>query len=123
FGHRLLRIALGVDAASRTSGQIWSIGSIGVPICEVSVLQRCPQPACMVSLDSMKTISYVLYREAEFIVAQYLNVEVSSFGATREEAVASLKEAVELYFEGESGNDFTPVTLSITRPCRVAAGS
>jgi predicted RNase H-like HicB family nuclease len=58
----------------------------------------------------MKTISYVLYREDEFIVTQCLNVEVSSFGATREEAVANLKEAVELYFEGESGNAYTPVS-------------
>lgn len=58
----------------------------------------------------MKTISYVLYREDDFIVAQCLNVEVSSFGATREEAVANLKEAVELYFEGESGNAYTPVS-------------
>ena len=32
-----------------------------------------------------------------------LNVEVSSFGATRDEAVANLKEAVELYFEGSQG--------------------
>ena len=58
----------------------------------------------------MKTISYVLYREEEFIVAQCLNVEVASFGATREEAAANLKEAVELYFEGESGNAYTPVS-------------
>ena len=49
-------------------------------------------------------------QEEEFIVAQCLNVEVSSFGATREEAVANLKEAVELYFEGESGNAYTSVT-------------
>jgi predicted RNase H-like HicB family nuclease len=49
----------------------------------------------------MKTISYVLHREDEFVVAQCLNVDVSSFGHTREEAVANLKEAVELYFEGE----------------------
>jgi len=50
----------------------------------------------------MKPIAYVLYREDEFIVAQCLNVDVSSFGANREEAVANLKEAVELYFEGET---------------------
>jgi predicted RNase H-like HicB family nuclease len=58
----------------------------------------------------MKTISYVLYREEQFIVAQCLNVDVASFGATRDEAVANLKEAVELYFEGESGDAYTPVT-------------
>ena len=44
------------------------------------------------------------------LVAQCLNVDVSSFGSTREEALANLKEAVELYFEGESSDAFTPVT-------------
>lgn len=55
-------------------------------------------------------MAYCLYREGEFFVAQCLNVDVSSFGATREEAVANLKEAVELYFENEPDNAFTPVT-------------
>ena len=48
----------------------------------------------------MKQMAYVVYREEEFFVSQCLNVDVSSFGATREEAVSNLKEAVELYFEG-----------------------
>ena len=55
-------------------------------------------------------MAYVVYREAEFVVAQCLNVDVSSFGATREEAVANLKEAVELYFENESDSSFTSVS-------------
>ena len=58
----------------------------------------------------MKQIAYCVFREDEFFVAQCLNVDVSSFGSTREEAVASLKEAVELFFEGESGEAYTPVT-------------
>lgn len=58
----------------------------------------------------MKSIAYCVYRENEFMVAQCLNVEVSSFGTTREEAVANLKEAVELYFEGESGDTYTAVS-------------
>lgn len=58
----------------------------------------------------MKQIAYCMYREDEFFVAQCLNVDVSSFGATREEAIANLKEAVELYFDGEPGSSFTPVT-------------
>ncbi|HEY5891593.1 MAG TPA: hypothetical protein VIT91_00045 [Chthoniobacterales bacterium] len=37
-------------------------------------------------------------------------MDVSSFGSTREEAVANLKEAVELYCDGESGNTYTPVS-------------
>jgi predicted RNase H-like HicB family nuclease len=58
----------------------------------------------------MKTITYCVYREDEFLVAQCLNVDVSSFGATREEAVANLKEAVELYLEGETALPFIPVS-------------
>jgi predicted RNase H-like HicB family nuclease len=57
----------------------------------------------------MKQMDYVVYREDEFHVAQCLNVDVSSFGNTRAEAVANLKEAVELYLEGESELSFTPV--------------
>jgi predicted RNase H-like HicB family nuclease len=55
-------------------------------------------------------MNYVIYREDEFFVAQCLNVDVSSFGHTREEAVANLKEAVELYFEGETASAFSPVS-------------
>jgi predicted RNase H-like HicB family nuclease len=55
-------------------------------------------------------MNYVIYREDEFFVAQCLNVDVSSFGSTREEAVANLKEAVELYFEGETAGGFSSVS-------------
>jgi predicted RNase H-like HicB family nuclease len=58
----------------------------------------------------MKQMAYVVYREEEFFVAQCLNVDVSSFGSTREEAVANLKEAVELYFDGEPDAAYIPVT-------------
>ena len=55
----------------------------------------------------MKAITYCVYREDEFYVAQCLNVDVSSFGQTREEAVKALREAVELYFEDAPMEDFT----------------
>jgi len=55
-------------------------------------------------------MAYVAYREDEFMVAQCLNVDVSSFGRTQAEAVANLKEAVELYFENEPRSTFTAVT-------------
>ena len=61
-------------------------------------------------LWAMKQIAYCLYREDEFHVAQCLNVDVSSFGSSREEAVVNLKEAVELYFEGERSPPFTAVS-------------
>ena len=57
----------------------------------------------------MKQMAYVVYREDEFMVAQCLNVDVSSFGATQEEAIANLKEAVELYFENETNPAFSSV--------------
>ena len=58
----------------------------------------------------MKSITYCVYREDEFFVAQCLNVDVSSFGHTRDEALANLREAVELYFEDAPATDFTLVS-------------
>ena len=46
----------------------------------------------------MKTIKYVVYRVGEYFVSQSLNVEVSSFGETIDEATRNLKEALDLYF-------------------------
>ena len=64
-------------------------------------------------LNRVKRMDYVVYREDEFFVAQCLNVDVSSFGANREEAAANLKEAVEFHFEGEPGGTFTPVNDAV----------
>ncbi len=61
-------------------------------------------------LSTMKQIAYCIYREDEFHVAQCLNVDVSSFGSTREEAVVNLREAVELYFEGEASPLFSEIS-------------
>jgi predicted RNase H-like HicB family nuclease len=49
----------------------------------------------------MKNIKYVVYKEGEYYVSQCLNVDVSSFGDSIDEAIAALKEAVELFFEDE----------------------
>ena len=61
----------------------------------------------------MKPITYCVYREENDFVAQCLNVDVSSFGATRDEAISNLREAVELYFEDASIGDFTPVSEAV----------
>lgn len=50
----------------------------------------------------MKEIDYVVWQEGKYYVSQRINVNVSSFGNTPDEAVSNFKEAVELYFEGES---------------------
>jgi predicted RNase H-like HicB family nuclease len=41
----------------------------------------------------------VVWKEGKYYVAQSLNVDVSSFGKNKKEALANLKEALELYFE------------------------
>jgi predicted RNase H-like HicB family nuclease len=40
-----------------------------------------------------------IWREGSWYVAQCLEVDVASQGETEEEALANLKEALELYFE------------------------
>lgn len=57
----------------------------------------------------------VVYREGEHVVAQCLNVDVSSFGATEDEAVGNLKEALELYFEDAPASDASEVEAAALR--------
>jgi predicted RNase H-like HicB family nuclease len=54
-------------------------------------------------------VQAVVYREDEHYVAQCLNVDVSSFGDTEEEALTNLQEALELYFEDMPETVVTPV--------------
>lgn len=44
----------------------------------------------------------VVWKEGKHYVVQCLNVDVSSFGKTKEEALTKLDEALELFFEGET---------------------
>lgn len=48
----------------------------------------------------MKNLKCVVYRGNKYYVSQCLNVDVSSFGDTIDEAIWNLKEAADLYFEG-----------------------
>jgi predicted RNase H-like HicB family nuclease len=41
----------------------------------------------------------VVWKEGQYYVAQCLNVEVSSFGDTKDDALKNLDEAISLYFE------------------------
>jgi len=49
----------------------------------------------------MKEMSFVVWQEDTQYVAQCLNVDVSSFGDSIDEAIKNLKEAVALYLDGE----------------------
>ncbi|MGA2296117.1 MAG: type II toxin-antitoxin system HicB family antitoxin [FCB group bacterium] len=50
----------------------------------------------------MKDIEYIIWKEGKYYVSQCININISSFGDTIDEAAANLKEAVELYFEDEN---------------------
>lgn len=49
----------------------------------------------------MKTIKYILYKEGKYYVVQCINIELSTFGETIDEAMSNLDEALVLYFEDE----------------------
>lgn len=56
----------------------------------------------------MKQYDYLVWKEGKYYVSQCLNVNVGTFGETRDEAISNLREAVELYFEGE---DIEPLEI------------
>lgn len=51
----------------------------------------------------------VVWQEDKYFVAQCLNVDISSFGKTRKEALSNLDEALELYFEDIKAPKITKV--------------
>ena len=51
----------------------------------------------------------VVWKEGKHYVALCLNVDISSFGETKKEAINNLDEALELYFEDIEKTDFNLV--------------
>ena len=58
---------------------------------------------------SSKALTYVVWQEGQHHVARCLNVEVSSFGESKTEAISNLEEALSLYFEGDTAEQFIQV--------------
>jgi predicted RNase H-like HicB family nuclease len=54
-------------------------------------------------------LTNIVWKEGKYYVAQCLNVEVSSFGKTKKEALKNLDEALELYFEDADIKNFSKV--------------
>ena len=54
----------------------------------------------------------VVWKEGRYYVAQCLNIDISSFGKTKKEALTNLDEALALYFE----NIKTPRITKIENP-------
>jgi predicted RNase H-like HicB family nuclease len=55
----------------------------------------------------------VVYKEGKYYGAQCLNVDVSSFGETEQEALTNLQEALELYLEDAPAESFA---IEVTHP-------
>ncbi|MBC8499231.1 MAG: type II toxin-antitoxin system HicB family antitoxin [Candidatus Atribacteria bacterium] len=51
----------------------------------------------------------VVWKEGKYYVAQCLNIDVSSFGKTKKEALANLDEALELYLEDAKDSEIIKV--------------
>lgn len=51
----------------------------------------------------------IVWKEGKYFVALCLNVDVSSFGKTKKEALANLREALELYFEDMRKPNIRPI--------------
>ena len=49
----------------------------------------------------MRSIKYVIYKEDKYYVVQCLNIELSTFGDSIDEALSNLDEALSLYFKDE----------------------
>lgn len=67
-----------------------------------------------------KTLKYIVQKEGKYYVSQCLNVDVSSFGNTIQEAIDNLNEALELYFEDKQAV-FTiiPITETLLGETRI----
>ena len=61
----------------------------------------------------IKTLKYIVQKEGKYYVSQCLNVEVSSFGNTVQEAIDNLNEALQLYFEDKEAM-FTIIPIQDT---------
>ncbi len=50
-----------------------------------------------------RILDNVVWKEGKYYVAQCLNIDISSFGESREEALTNLDEAINLYLEDDHG--------------------
>lgn len=62
-------------------------------------------------MNQKQFFTNVVWKEGKYFVAQCLNVDVSSFGKTHEEALKNLEEALELYLEDAPAGSINPVKM------------
>lgn len=62
---------------------------------------RTPRGAVLERVDTARTLTAAVVKDGEWFVARCLEVEVASQGETVDEALANLREALELFFEDD----------------------
>jgi predicted RNase H-like HicB family nuclease len=68
----------------------------------------------------VKTLKYIVQKEGKYYVSQCLNVDVSSFGNTVQEAIDNLNEALMLYFEEKDALfTITPIQETLLGETRI----
>ena len=71
-----------------------------------------------IGMDMKRIFRATVLREGDWFVAQCLDVDVASQGETEERALANLREALELHFEGP-----TPSAEPLLRTIEVEVGA
>ncbi len=77
----------------------------------------------MAKVRKDQVFTNVVWKEGKYFVAQCLNVDVSSFGETYEEALKNLQEAVHLYMEDAPADSVMEIempSLTVTNPGQYA---
>lgn len=62
-------------------------------------------------MKKSKIFTNVVWKEGKYFVAQCLNIDISSFGKTYENALENLQEAVELYLEDAPAGSVASVEM------------
>ncbi len=64
-----------------------------------------------------QTFTASISQEGEWFVAQCLEIDIASQGATEEEALANIREAVELYLKPVDGKGRNGATVGRSSKC------
>ncbi|MBI4100464.1 type II toxin-antitoxin system HicB family antitoxin [Candidatus Microgenomates bacterium] len=65
----------------------------------------------MKKTEEKQFFTNVVWKEGKYFVAQCLNVDISSFGKTYEDALKNLEEALELYLEDAPEGSITEIEM------------
>ena len=70
--------------------------------------------AQLVTKDSIRVVTATVHQEGAWCVAQGIEVDVASQGESRDEALANLREALELYFMPSASSAVPLIEVRVT---------